>query len=347
MSFNNWSEGLTEVCSAFQLDLSCLVDNELDSAAAARAMLHLEACPCCREFFEETRRQVRLHQDMAEPDRLLARVAMLTGADLMARSEEIDLANRLATIFYELGKAYTLAAIDPDALREQVFEAAVPVQATKDRGRGFVDGVVLGGAGEDSSVDWRHARQLLNGRLERIEDPLEKGRRLLDEAIAVDPSHEEARLYIALQYKHQGKTLQSAEMYREVFDAAFRPENRVHAAMNLGRLYHGEENRRKALLFWRWILAFGIGSGDGDDRFWSVYYNIGNAYAHEKAPERSLAYFRRLLDRWPARAGDLARLFARSPQLQRTVDAQEGFTEALLERCPELFSGSAKPHDLD
>jgi tetratricopeptide (TPR) repeat protein len=345
MSFNDWKEGLAEVCSGFQLDLSCLMDNELDSAAAARAMLHLEACPGCREFFEETRRQVQLHQDMADPDRLMARVAMLTGTDLMARSEEIDLANRLATIFYELGKAYTLAAIDPETLGYQIFEAAVPVEATKNRGRGFVDGVLLGGMSSDSPVDWRHARHLLNGRLERIEDPLEKGRRLLDEAISVDPSHEEARLYIAVQYKHQGKTLQAAEAYREVFDTAFQAENRVHAAINLGRLYHAEENRRKALLFWRWVLAFGL--GEGDERFWSVYYNIGNAYAYERAPERSLAYFRRLLDRWPARAGDLARAFARSPQLQRTIDSQEGFTEALLERCPELFSGSMEPDDLD
>ena len=77
---------------------------------------------------------------------------------------------------YQLGKAYTLSALEPTAFRERVFEAAVPVQSTKTRGRGFVDGV-LSSRGEDDQdrpsvtsgeVDWREARHLLNGRLERI-----------------------------------------------------------------------------------------------------------------------------------------------------------------------------------
>ena len=46
-----WSEGLDEVCSNFQLDISCLLDNELDQGAAGRAMVHMEACECCRQFF--------------------------------------------------------------------------------------------------------------------------------------------------------------------------------------------------------------------------------------------------------------------------------------------------------
>src|SRR5687768_15461714 len=49
-----WDQDLTAVCESFQLDLSCLVDGELDQEAAHRAMLHLESCGDCKSFFDET-----------------------------------------------------------------------------------------------------------------------------------------------------------------------------------------------------------------------------------------------------------------------------------------------------
>ena len=55
MNHESWISGadgeLADLCSAFQVDLSCLVDGELEDAAATRAMLHLEECPSCRGFF--------------------------------------------------------------------------------------------------------------------------------------------------------------------------------------------------------------------------------------------------------------------------------------------------------
>jgi len=114
MSFEAWKEGLSTICEGFQMDLSCLLDSELDPDAAGRAVVHMEACSACRAFFEDTRAHIRLHKDAADPDRLFARVAMLTsrvgGTDAV---EAIDLVHRLATIYYQLGKAYVLAAIDP------------------------------------------------------------------------------------------------------------------------------------------------------------------------------------------------------------------------------------------
>ena len=89
---------------------------------------------------------------MADPTRLLAQVAALTGADLAAGADianearAIELVSRLASIFYQLGKAYVLAASRPDQ-RTRVFERAVAVEPTQTRGRGFVDGVLMS-AGE-------------------------------------------------------------------------------------------------------------------------------------------------------------------------------------------------------
>jgi tetratricopeptide (TPR) repeat protein len=336
----NSIEGTPEVCVNFQVDLSCLVDGELDEGAAGRAVMHMEACDCCRGFFEDTRAQVKLHRDMVEPDRLFARIAMLTGKEMNEAAESIGLVHRLATIFYQLGKAYVLAAIDP-GYRERVFESAVPLGSTQVRGRGFVDGVLLEGKDRGGNLDWQRARAMLNGKLERIESPLEKGRRLLEEAIATDPSHEEAQLYMAFLHGHEGKRLRAAEEYRRIFNTAIQEVNRGHAAIQLGRLHASEKNYKKAVACWRWLTISGL--ADLDDRFFVARFNLGMVYALMGNRPRSLGYFRELIDHHPKRAGEVADLFARSPKLRESIDSQPGFPEALLQTCPEIFTVHPNP----
>jgi len=325
--------GVASVCEHFQLDLSCLMDGELDEAAAGRAMMHIEACGDCREFFEDTRTCLSLHLDVTDPDRLIARLSTLTGTDLADEAEAVELVQRLATIFYQLGKAYLLLAVDPD-YHTRVVEAAVPVDSVQTNGRGFVDGVLMSGR-QTGQVDWTHARHMLNGRLKEIEDPLEKARRLLDEAINSDPSHEEARLYMAFLFAHEGKTLKAAGEFRKIFRTALNPANRGVAAMQLGVLHDREQEYRKALVCFRWVSISGL--ADHDERFFVAHFNIGLEYALLGNMQRSLGAFRELLDRYPAEVPEVATLFSNSKHLHEAVEAQPGFAEALLERCPELF----------
>ncbi len=333
----HWIEG-SDAHSGFQLDLSCLLDGELDEAASARAMLHIEECDGCRAYFDDLRMQLRVHRDLCEPDRLLARVAMLTGGFDPARfegeAERLELVQRLATVFYQLGKSYVLAAIDPD-FRTRVFEPAVAVEEVRRSGRQMVDGVLARGEARSGDVDWQHARHMLNGRLERIEDPLEKGRRLLEEALVADPSHEEARLYRAFLNAHEGKVLQAAREYRQVFNTALEDANRGHAAMQLGKLHERERNYRKCIPCFRWVVASGLEARDG--RFFGARFNLGTAYAMLGRKREALREFRALLDRHPDRIGDLALLFARAGRLQKAIEAVPGFPEDLLAACPELF----------
>jgi len=338
--FHAWAEDLGPAEEQLQMHLSCLVDGELDEVAAANVMVQMEESPECRAFFEDARRYVRLHKDMADPQRLEARIAMIAGALPNESADEaarIDLLHRLATIFYQLGKAYVLAGIDPKAFRERVFEAAVAVDDTKNAGRGFVDGVVLGGKDSGTGLDWRQARHMLNGRLERISDPTEKGRRLLLQALETDPEHEESRIYLGFLDMQQGKHLRAAETFRGVFDSALSADNRGHAANQLGRIYFWEEDFRKALVCWRWLTVSGL--ADANDDFWMARFNIAVAYANLGDRERSLDYFRRLLDAHPGHVAVVAQTFADTPDLREVIDSQEGFPEALLERCPELFCG--------
>jgi tetratricopeptide (TPR) repeat protein len=330
-----WVEDLSDVCVEFQVDLSCLVDGELEEAAAGRAVAHLELCDTCREFFEDTKQQVLAHRELADPGRLLVHYSSLVGSDIDREVETIELVHKLATIFYQLGKAYVLADIDPD-FRTRIFEEAVAVEATRSNGRGFVDGVLSSGRAGAGGVDWQGARHMLNGRLSKIEAALEKGKRLLRQALDVDSTHEEARLYLAFVDAHEGRKIRAATEFRRVFNTSVDPANRAHAAVQLGNLLADEGEFKRAVACFRWITMSGL--ADDDDRFFFARFNLGMYYADLRDQPRSLASFRALLDRHPTRVQEVADLFAHSPRTRAVIQSQPGFAEALFERCPELFS---------
>ena len=329
-----WIDDLTDTCAQFQLDLSTIVDGELDEAAACGAITHLECCSVCRDFFDDIRDQVKAHRNLADPDSLVDRFSTLLGTDIDSEIESIELVHKLSNVFYQLGKAYVLNAMDPD-YRLRVFEKAVRVGGFQANGRGFVDGVVESGRGEAGGLDWAGARHMLNGKLEKIEGPIEKGRRLLTEALAADASHEEARFYLALADSHEGKTLRAAEGFRQLFNSAVHPANRAHAAVQLGVLHAKQGDHRRAIACYRAVTISGI--ADDDPRFFFVRFNIGLNYAHLGDQKRSLAAFRQLIDRHQDRIADIVDLFARSDSTRGVISHQAGFAEALFETCPELF----------
>jgi tetratricopeptide (TPR) repeat protein len=338
MSAPGWIEPVQADCNQFQLNLSCLVDGELEPAGASLAIAHIELCADCRQFFDDVRLQVRAHMDLAQPERLLARLRTQLGVELGEGVLASELASKLAAIFYKLGKAYTLLAIDPD-FRTQVFEPAVSVAQTQTRGRGFVDAVRDSGRGARGSVDWTHAHNMLNGQLSRIENPLEKGKRLLQEALAVDPEHEETRLYLAYVAAHEGKRLRAAREFRQIFRTSISEANRGHAAMQLAVLHEGEGEYRKAVACLRWVISRGI--AEYDERFLVARFTLALCFAHLRQPDRSLAQLRLLLDEQPQHVERVADMFRRSPQLRAAIDAQRGFAQSLLATCPELFRPAA------
>ena len=323
-----WADDLGEVCAQFQLDLSCMVDRELDEVAAVRAIAHMEDCDACTSFFDDVRAQVRAHRDLVLGEDL---IETLVGAPGL---ESIELQHRLSQIFYHLGKAYVLTALDP-GWATRVFERPVEVAAAQARGRGYVDGVVARGGMRQHGIDLQHARHMLNGRLSRIESPLEKGRRLLDEALAIDPSHEEARLYLAYLCEREGKTLRAANAYRQVFRTSVQDVNRGHAALRLGNLLAKQGEYKKAIACSRWVLSAGLEALD--ERFFVARFNVGKNYAKLGERERALDAFRGLFDHHRERRDEIVRAFLTAPSLQQAIDAQPGFGEALLERCPELL----------
>lgn len=340
-----WTDDLQEVCVQFQLDLSCLVDRELDEVAAVRAIAHIEECSVCRTFFDDVREQVTAHRDLKDTGSLIERYSVLVGSGVADEIESIELTQKLASIFYQLGKAYVLTAIDPGFRTRVCFEKAVTVEAEQSRGRGFVDGVVDSGRGRTGGVDWQQARHILNGQLERIASPLDKGMRLLEETLYVDPTHEEARFYQAYVHARQGKNVRAASEFQHLFRTAVNEENRGHAALQLARLHGLEDEFKKALACCRWVTSSGLADSDPQDRFYVARFNIAMYRAYLRQTDRALAAFREMLDRHPGRAEDFARMLLRAPVLRAVIEQQQGFAAALVDLCPELFRAAAGASD--
>ncbi|MFT5197842.1 MAG: tetratricopeptide (TPR) repeat protein [Planctomycetota bacterium] len=336
--FEDWMDGLTEGQIALQYNLSCLADGELDESAAARALVKIENDEECRTFFEDIKRCARMHRDVMEPSRISARIAMMAG-ELEEGQESQQLNRRLATIFYQLGKAYVLSAVDFDSFREHVFADAVPIAQTKTTGRGFVDGVLIGGRAGSGQQDWTEARHLFNGRLEKIEKPMEKGVRLLEQVLEIEGDHEEARIYLAFVHTYQGHSLKAERLYREVFDSALVLENRGHAAMQIGQLFSKEGDHRKAATYFRWVTLSGL--AEREPRFWAAYFNLAIASLGMGRTQRGLLWFRDLLDRFPEHVSEAARLCMGSPTFRASIERDSDFTQAFEQCCPELLHAAA------
>ncbi|MHC4262429.1 MAG: zf-HC2 domain-containing protein [Planctomycetota bacterium] len=336
-------EGL-DACTELQFRLSLLIDGELSEESAARAIAEIESCPACRDFFDAIRGQVRLNRELHDASALRDHYADLIGAPALFDMEARQAVHRLAEIFYQLGKAYALSAIDPD-YRTRVFEQAVAVESTRVRGRGYVDGVAGRSGGEYGGFDWRAKRHLLNGTLEKIEDPLTKARRLLEEALEIEPDHEPSQLYLGFLDARDGRRMAAAKRFEQVFQNAVEEGHRGHAASQLGVLFAEEGSYDQALKYFRWIGMSGLAGFD--PRFFVAQFSVGVCYAHLRRRTQALATFRRMLDTHPDRVEELAGFFARSPELQQVIDSQPGFTEELARTCPELFGSEETGQEIE
>jgi tetratricopeptide (TPR) repeat protein len=160
-------------CLQIQVDLSAMLDGELDAASVRRVMVHSDVCQSCREFLAGIRSQVQLHRELAgagllvdEPDAVKSAIRSgATGEPLavgaaavgpntgpksgvgpqLARAQKLrrqlmENRRKLSRILYELGRGFVLMGLSPEFSRE-VGKEPVPVPDMAMRGRNLLDEV--------------------------------------------------------------------------------------------------------------------------------------------------------------------------------------------------------------
>ena len=177
-------------------------------------------------------------------------------------------------------------------------------------------GVVSRGQGDAGGVDWTSARGMFNGKLSKIEGALEKGIRLLTDALEIDPSPRRgtAVFRFSRNFTCRKPIARNNASSIASFSRHWTRPTAVHAAVQLALMNAREGDLNQAMIYLRWVRMARLDSYD--ERFFFVRFNIAMYYAHMEKKDRSLAEFRALLDRCPECAGEVADLFSKSPKLR-------------------------------
>ena len=314
------------LCSSFQQSLSGLLDGEIGEGHARKSLSHLEHCSHCSEFFQAIRLQALAHSDLAVPGSLTKRLRRMRGSDMFEGLTDKEVVRRMASALYELGKAYVLLAND-DSYRLQVSE--LPVEIDQSR---LSEAADLAEAAEAVGADHLGA-DLFEG---RGEDFLDKGRRLLNEALSLKPKFAEARLYSGFLHQLMEDFEKAAADYREVFLCTDRQVNRSHAAIQLGQLYDHLELHSEALRMYRWVLASGLVARKPEFSF--VLFNIAIEHLALGDVPAACAMLGRIRMSHPDLWSQVKDLLHQSPDLLSQIGENEDFRRQIEDDEPNFFA---------
>ena len=324
------AESGSDPCLQIQVDLSAMLDGELDAPSVRRVLVHSDVCPSCREFLDGIRSQVRLHRKLAAVTVAEDQVPATTGAEAAALRQQLTGNRRkLSKILYELGRCFVLMGLSPDFSRE-VAKEPMPVPDMAMKGRNLLDEVGRSSVGgSDLGADWVSARDLFDGQLRSPEENLGKGQRLLSECLALDPECYEARIYLGLVHHVRGQRAIARKQFQTVLSASSDRRVRGFALLNLGNIHLDEGDLDGAVELLLQLVESGIVREQPS--LGTAYFNLGLAYGLTARFPECLEWFRRMEAELPHKRAWMARevgrrsyflhLIRNNPQAHIVADA--------------------------
>ncbi|MBL8727001.1 MAG: zf-HC2 domain-containing protein [Planctomycetes bacterium] len=321
-------------CLQIQVDLSAMLDGELDPASVRRVMVHSDVCDSCRVFLDGIRSQVRLH-------RTLASVQQGAAAGSAVKSERLrdQLTRnrvRLSRILYELGRCFVLTGLSPDFSRE-VAKEPVPVPDMAMRGRSLLDEVAR--AEGDIGPEWVTAKELFDGQLRTPDENLGKGQRLLTECLALDASMHEARIYLGLIHYVRGQRALSRKQFATVLQQSQDRVLRGYAMLNLGNLHLDEGDCDGALQLLLELVESGVAL-EQPRMTPTAFFNLGLAYGLKGQFEACVHWFGRLHEETPHRRAWAARELERRSNFLHLIRSNPD-AKVVAESFPTWFAAAA------
>lgn len=302
---------LGDPCLQIQVDLSAMLDGELDPAGVRRVMVHSDCCPSCRTFLEGIREQFRLHRELAAAG-LAGGEGPENAASAALRRQLTVNQRKLSRILYELGRNFALMGLSPDFSRE-VAREPVPVPDMALRGRNLLDEVARSEG--EKGPEWVAAKELFDGRMSSPEENLAKGQRLLSECLALDPVCDEACIYLGLVHYARGQLSLARSQFQLVLERAGDPVTRGYALSGLSNVWLDEGDHAAAI---RCLLELvESGASQQQPRLLAAMFNLALAYGLQCDFPASRHWFERMYQQCPHRRRWVAReLTRRSAFLQ-------------------------------
>jgi tetratricopeptide (TPR) repeat protein len=323
-------------CLQIQVDLSAMLDGELDAPSVRRVMVHSDVCPSCRAFLDGIRSQVGMHRRLAAVMVSCEPAEVSAGAGRL-RDKLTGHRRQLSKILYELGRCHVLMGLSPDFSRE-VAKEPVPVPDMAMRGRNLLDEVARSGEG-GGEPEWVTARDLFDGQLRSPEDNLSKGQRLLSECLGLDPSAHEARIYLGLVHYVRGQRLLSRKQFATVLAESQDRVIRGYALLNLGNLHLDEGDCDGAVDLLLQLMQSGV-VGDQPRMTPTAFFNLGLAYGMKGQFQDCLHWFGRLHEETPHRRAWVARELGRRSHFLHLIRSNPE-ARAVAERFPGWFPAAA------
>lgn len=322
-------------CLQIQVDLSAMLDGELDPAGIRRVTVHSDVCPTCKAFFDGIREQVGLHRKLA------AAMFVDTVADDGASKPDETLrrqltANqrKLSRILYELGRNFTLMGLSPEFSRE-VAKEPMPVPDMAMRGRNLLDEVARA---EDGDVDWVAAKDLFDGQLRTPEENLARGQRLLTECLALDPGSEDARIYLGLVHYARGQRALARKQFQLVLDQSDDLVMRGFALSNLSNIHLDEGDCEGAVDLLLELVESGVVKEQ--PRLIAALFNLALAHGLKGSFQESLRWFERLHQDAPHRRRWVSQELSRRSHFLHLVHTHPQ-ARGLAEMLPQWFPSGA------
>lgn len=344
-------------CLQIQVDLSAMLDGELDPASVLRVTVHSDVCPSCREFLDGIRQQVRVHRRLATAmvgaageaasTRVGAEAAGTTssrakradGASAALRRQLTDNQRKLSRILYELGRNFALMGLSPDFSRE-VAREPVPVPDVAMRGRNLLDEVSRsdGAAGPE----WVAARELFDGGLRSPEENLARGQRLLTECLALDPSGDDARIYLGLVHYARGQRALARKQFQRVLDSSSDAVMRGYALSSLSNIHLDEGDCDGAIGLLVELVESGVCRRQ--PRLVAALFNLALAHGLKGGFDESRHWFERLHTEAPHRRRWVAQELSRRSHFLHLVHTHPD-ARPLAEALPAWFPTAARADD--
>jgi len=285
------SSSLEMTCFDFQSALSAMLDSELNDSQASGAMLHLNHCHGCSEFFGAIRLQALAHTELDAHSFQVSKCSIDAAKGFLGDYDDAEVAERLARALYQLGKAYTLIASSEDSYLLAVSEAPVDI---------------VDFSNSEASAALADAQLAGTPRNDEIELPsgqkhaLAKAKNLLDQCLMLKPEYPEANLYLGQVNVHLENLEQALNKFEEVFANCDRLIMRVHAAIQIAMVFDLKKQHQTALRYYRWVVASGI--LELDATFGIVFHNISvqhNKLGDSEYAQNALSLYREYdVDGW-------------------------------------------------
>ena len=336
----------SDPCLQIQVDLSAMVDGELDAPSVRRVMVHSDVCPHCRGFLEGIRSQARLHRHLHDAGAAGSEGQDAEiGAAANLRNRLMENRHKLGRILYELGRGFVLMGLSPDFSRE-VSKEPVPVPDMVQRGRTLVAeverwAVIQGVSVQDQPNEWVAAKELFeHGSVRTPAENLAKGQRLLSECLGLEPDHHEARIYLGLVHHVRGQRSLARRQFSQVLSCTDDRIMRGFALLNLANVNLEEGDFAGAVHLLLQLVESGV--VQSQPRFGMAYFNLALAFGLQGKFDDCYQWFGRLHDELPHKRSIIARELRRRSQFVHLLRSHPEVELQLAQGFPSWFPLTAK-----